>query len=1000
MRSRRCLTDHRPGVNYCAACGAALVGRTGTHPPDDESPGDPSAGATIPDAFRRLMPDQFVEKLVSSRGRIQGERRIVTIMFCDVKGSTALAESLDPEEVMDIMNDAFEAMIGPVLRQGGTLARLMGDGILAFFGAPVAHEDDPVRACRAGLGILEEIGVFARRLEKERCLRGFNVRVGINTGTVVVGEVGNAIRVEYTAMGDAVNVAARMEATADPGTIRITDATRRLVGRLFQAEPLGGLEIRGKSRPVRVHRLTGLCAEEADAAVGAEGRSPFVGRRNEYRTLARSVAALADGIPSVVVVTGEAGVGKSRLVAEVQAAFPGVGWFHCRAVPDGTLTGDSMTRQLIASLCGVGRHSPPGQSGEALRTAVLTSFRRPSPGVYACLARLLNVHPGAEGEAFLQSIDAESLQARTAEALRIFLDAMAKRRPLAIVWDDLHFIDPGSARLLAALLESPSPSPLLLMLLSRPGEDRTERLVRSAVEGYGSRCRIVELRPLPKHHGRKLMAGIVEGRALPPAVRREILEKTGGNAFFIEEVLRSILDGNPQGRGRRAANRREEIPLVVPETVAGVITARMDRLGDLERAALQAAAVIGRDIRAQILAPVLDLTVGDPRFTRAIDELSRKDFIVVPSGRAGWISTPARQGSAEAGEYGFKHGLTREVVYGGMLLPHRSELHRRVGEALEAVHRPVPPETSATVAFHFDQAGVAGKAYRYTLEAAVHAKRTYAGQEAVMYYTRALSLATDTGAENAEMAGIHDALGEVFAFLARYPDAIANFNAALSAGPPRGSRPVILRKRARVFEQWGRYAEADADLHEALSILGDLPDQAEEARVRIGLARVCFRRGELAAAAGLGEAALAAMDLRRDPAGTAEACNILGNVYAKCDDLPRAISLYDRSRLLWEEMGHQGGLSVAYNNLGQVYHQLGRWDEAINHYLRSLGLSERTGDRYGTARTCDNLSQVYAELGNQDEAMRCLKRAVDIFREIGREGSTVVPEMWVQSGTL
>jgi len=296
-----------PDVRFCRECGTEVE-----RPPSEAAD---ERDSTAVKALERLVPKEFAERLLATRGQVEAERRMVTILFSDVKGSTAMAEDLDPEEVMEIMNGAFDVLIKPVYRYEGTLARLMGDAILAFFGAPIAHEDDPERACRAALEIIEGAKLYAAKLEEERGITGFNVRVGINTGLVVVGEVGSDLRVEYTAMGDAINLAARMESTAQPGTVLITENTHKLIAALFETEGLGPIEVKGKAEAISVYRV--LAAKEVPGKVrGIAGlESPLVGREAEFAALQESMERLQAGVGGIVTLVGEAGLGKSRLVA-------------------------------------------------------------------------------------------------------------------------------------------------------------------------------------------------------------------------------------------------------------------------------------------------------------------------------------------------------------------------------------------------------------------------------------------------------------------------------------------------------------------------------------------------------------------------------------------------------------------------------------------------------------------------------------------------------------
>jgi class 3 adenylate cyclase len=320
-----------PDVRFCFKCGGEIEHLAEAHTAALDTP-VLSTAEGIAERLQRLVPKEFAERLLATRGKVEAERRMVTILFSDVKGSTAMAGELDPEDWMEIMGGAFDVLIEPIYRYEGTLVRLMGDAILAFFGAPIAHEDDAERACRAALKIVEGAQRYAARLEEDRGIRGFNVRVGINTGLVVVGEVGSDLRVEYTAMGDAANLAARMESAAQPGTILITEDTHRLITSMFETEALGLIEVKGKAEPVPVHRV--LASKVASGKLrGISGlESPLVGREAEFGVLREASERLGAGVGGIMTIVGEAGIGKSRLVAELRkgaVSAPPRWWWAC-----------------------------------------------------------------------------------------------------------------------------------------------------------------------------------------------------------------------------------------------------------------------------------------------------------------------------------------------------------------------------------------------------------------------------------------------------------------------------------------------------------------------------------------------------------------------------------------------------------------------------------------------------------------------------------------------
>ena len=411
MNCARCQTQNSDDARFCMQCGASLVSRCpqcGAQLPTEarfcSGCGHQLAGTETEAADSRLhqyIPKELLAKLESARaaGGVQGERRIITMLFCDVQGSTAAAEKLDPEEWAEIMNGAFEHLIAPVYRYEGTLARLMGDAILAFFGAPITHEDDPQRAVLAALEIIERSSSYREEVQRSWGV-DFNVRVGINTGLVVVGEVGSDLRVEYTAMGDAVNLAARMEQTAEPGTVQISEGTYRLVAPLFDIEDLGGVQVKGKKEPVQSYRVLRERALPGKLRGIAGLDSTMVGREDDIKTLIDGIEALRHGRAQIFSIMGEAGLGKSRLIAELRHTLAGgsasatngaepagaydadqraVGWYEGRSLSFETSTAYAPFANLFSACFDLRPERTDEEQYESIRSKLDSLVKTPRP---------------------------------------------------------------------------------------------------------------------------------------------------------------------------------------------------------------------------------------------------------------------------------------------------------------------------------------------------------------------------------------------------------------------------------------------------------------------------------------------------------------------------------------------------------------------------------------------------------------------------------------------
>jgi class 3 adenylate cyclase/tetratricopeptide (TPR) repeat protein len=980
-------------ARYCTACGAAS-------PPAATGAAD---GGRVVSALQRLMPREYVEQLLAARGRVSGERRVITILFFDVKGSTALAEDLDPEEVMEIMNEAFAVLLEPVYRHEGTLARLMGDGILCFFGAPIAHEDDPVRACHCALDILAAARRYAERLERERGLTGFAVRVGIHTGLVVVGEVGADLRVEYTAMGDAVNLAARMEAAAEPGTARITEQTYRLLRGRFACEDLGPTEVRGRSRPVRALRLLGPApAGGIDGNLEGEValRAALVGRDAEMEEFRQALAGLRSGRGGRLVILGEAGVGKSRLLREArERAGDGIAWCEGRCLPDTEGTSHWLARDVVRRMLGLSPLVPAAEAVLALRRELAASLPERADEALPFLASVLELPLEGELRARVAHLEPEALQAGIAGALRGILGGRAQLSPLVAVLEDLHWIDPSSLRLLESLLPLTDEAPLLLVLVYRGGEGAIRGLHPRLESDGRLSSRILRLAPLAPEESERLVGNLLGTRGVPAEVLRLVLSRAEGNAFYLEELLRALLGGD--GLELHVGPARLAGPAggrPVPDTLQGVIMARIDRLGSDEKRLLQTASVLGRAFALALLERVMERPAGAPPLAESLEGLRRRGFLL-RSGEPGAQGPPV---AAAPGEFVFRHALTQEVAYGSLLRSERRDLHRRTGEAIEVLVPDRVGEIPLVLADHFEKGGVRDRAFHYLVRAAEAAARVNGNQEAGDCYRRALALAAEPRPGGAApdplspraLALANEGLADVHYRMGEYEPAMQALADALPLHEDPVGRAAVQRKRGQVCEKRGCHAEARAWFEAGLQEMQGADAEIETARIYTGLSLVHYHEGRLNHAVMVGEMALAAMRRLGDTRGVAQAAGTLGISYGVLGDWEVAIGHLTECLTLSEQLSDAYGLATVHNNLGLAWHRRGDAARAVQHFAKSAALFESLGNRHGLARACDNLSEAHLVLGDEAESQRHLERAVTLLADLSVAGSEIQPELW------
>jgi class 3 adenylate cyclase/tetratricopeptide (TPR) repeat protein len=725
--------------------------------------------------LQQYISEELRKKLEAARasGDMVGERRIVTIMFCDVKGSTAAAENLDPEEWSEIINGAFEHMIKPVYTYEGTVARLMGDGILAFFGAPLAHEDDPQRAVLAGLDIVDGITPYRQQVMDSWGI-DLNVRVGINTGLVVVGTVGSDLRMEYTALGDAINLASRMEQIATPGTIQIAQDTYKQVSQLFEFEPLGDIEIKGKSEPVPAYKVIGR-KEIGARARGIEGlHAEMVGREAEMLTLRGVMTDLKQGVGRIFCVLGEAGLGKSRLVSETHQVFeeiigPQGNWWETISLSYEYNQAYGLLQRLIQRVNEIAYDDPPQVVRQKLSSLVEGFEEQHRPRAMQIFEALFAL----ENEGSGLPLEDESFRRELFEAIHEWMRVQFSDQPTVLVFDDMHWSDAASIDILRQLLPLTQEIPLVLLCAMR--EERSSpawQIKTTADEVYHHRYSELSLSPLSRVESNELINRLLAIPEIPDNLRANILEKSDGNPFFIEEVVRTLIDNGAVVSEERTVDgetkrywvaTNEGADFAIPDNLQSLLAARLDQLEDGTRNTLQMASVIGRSFYHRVLKAV---DQDSPELDKHVGALLRLDM----------IRESARVPEVE---YMFRNPLTQEAVYETILLKHRREFHRRVGEAMENLYPDRLEGLYGLLAHHFALAGQHDKAIAYYRQASRQAVGVFAYEEAVQNLRTTLGL-IETGDQVEIHLALFEELADVHRLLRDFTQAISFYQQGLN----------------------------------------------------------------------------------------------------------------------------------------------------------------------------------------------------------------------------
>lgn len=629
MKCHQCQTDNPEEARFCLNCGALLIQQCANCQaeilPDARfcmHCGHPVRAHTADDEahLNRLTaaaPQPLVEKAHAASG-LSGERRIVTVLHLDVVGSTAIATEIGDEAWAAIMTEAYDRFAQVIYHYEGTIAHLLGDAVVAFFGAPVIHEDDPIRAVRAALDLLKVAGEYADHVRQERGIE-FAVRACLNTGPVVLGSVGSDMRYEFTPIGGVINLAARIKFAAHAMTVLISENTYPFIFPVFECTDLGLIEVADRPEPVRVFQVLESKAEPGSVRGLAGLESPMVGRQAELASLSTLYNTVRAGLGRGVLISGEPGMGKTRLIREwkasvmANASTPRPYWVEGRCLSYGQGLAYHLIADLLYSSIGLTAAASEPETHLALLSLLEDLFGKAETSpefqeIYPYLGHLLSLK--LEGEVLdkVLSLDPQSLQTRYLFALRSLLLGATTRKPLVLILEDLHWADPSSIELLIKLLPTVSTATILFCMVTRAEHDAPGwKLVTTAREILGESLAEFPLQALSDSESRQMVAHLLEVEALPEKTRSIILQKSEGNPFFVEEVIRMLIDRAAivQENGDWVAG--ENIGQIdIPDNLQGLLLARIDRLPEEVKHTLRVAAVIGRQFPVKVLEHVLE----------------------------------------------------------------------------------------------------------------------------------------------------------------------------------------------------------------------------------------------------------------------------------------------------------------------------------------------------------------------------------------------------------
>lgn len=700
----RCNSRIPVGKKYCGDCGQNLLQGKNT-------PVKSVVDYDRPDSY---TPKFMAEKILTTRGSLEGERKLVTVFFSDVTGFTSLSEKLDPEAVHEIMDGCFKILMDEIHKYEGTINQFTGDGAMALFGAPLSHEDHAQRACHAALAIQQSLTFYAQKVKKKFNL-DFKMRIGLNSGPVVVGAIGDDLRMDYTAVGDTTNLAARMESMAEPGTILISESTFRLVKTYFQVESLGKVDVKGKKDQQAVFKLTGVSGIKSRLdASRVRGLIEYIGRKDEIKDLTRIFKKVKHSRGQVVGVVGEAGIGKSRFILEMHGKTgEKIIAIETRCLQHSSNIPFLPIRQSFQSFLDIGEGESREKINKKLETR-LESLDRDLIEFFPAFRHLLSL-PTRDNQ--WENYDPKEKRTKLFEAIRNLFIRLSQDTPLVLVIDDLQWLDKTSEEFIHYFIEWISNTKILLLLLYRPeyGHQWANKSFYTQIGIY----------PLSKEESKTYISCLLNKGKISPQVEELILQRTSGNPLFMEELVYMLVEnGTIQKENNRYQLNEKASQHQVPDTIQGIVAGRMDRLEDNIKATLQTAAVIGRSFAFKILETLPGL---DDEIKSCLLRLQSLELIY------------EKRVFPEL-EYIFRNIITQEVAYNSLLFNRRKEIHGSVGMAIEKMYSDRIEEFYEVIAYHFSKSNHHKSAFIYLKRSGDKAIQNNSAWEAFEFYRKAFEI--------------------------------------------------------------------------------------------------------------------------------------------------------------------------------------------------------------------------------------------------------------------
>jgi class 3 adenylate cyclase/tetratricopeptide (TPR) repeat protein len=957
------------GFKFCNRCGHDLLKPKEDLPVDYNQP-------------QSYTPKFLANKILTTRSSIEGERKLVTVLSADVAHFTSMSENLDPESVHSIMDGCFRLLIEEIHRYEGTINQFLGDGIMAIFGAPVTHEDHAHRACHAALSIQRALVDYGEGLKKEYGI-DFKMRIGLNTGQVVVGRIGEDLRMDYTALGDTTNIAFLVQQIAKPGQIILSERTFRIIKGYFHCEWSGEERLKNREKPVKYCELHHEREKRSRLDVEEEEKTltRFVNRDEELTMMLDLFERAKKKEGQVICVVGEAGEGKSRLIYEFKKRIDlkEILYLESQCISYGKTIPYYPVVEVMRKSFNISELDGQEKIRRALEVRLKRLDKRLLESV-PILFRLLSLETEARP---LTMSEPEQAKDVIFEALRLLILSGSQVKPMILVVENLQWMDSTSEEFISYIVESIASFPVFLILTYRVGYTHP----------FESRSylRQISLNRFSDHDSKRIIQALIPKHQLSDVFIQLILDKADGNPLYLEEIIKSLVERTIIAKGPMGYELARDMgEIEIPETIQEIVLARVDRLEDHSKMTIQAASVIGREFTLKLLARQEEL---ERQLKQYMKELKNLELVREKS-----LSPDI--------EYMFKNIVTKDVIYSSLLRKQRRELHRKTAEAIERLYSEKRDDYLEMLAYHYLQSDVIDKSISYLIQAGDKAKSLYANNEAIEYFRKALDLMDqNNGTWDKYKMEAHQQLADLYDLIGDYPRSIHHYGEGMKFVSSLIEKTESLRKIGMICEKKGDIQEASRYYQEAMNLIVHREYPLESGRIYMNIGWIHNRNGDYEKAMDFCTRGLNIFRQEKNEYETALALNNLAVIHEFHGQWDLAEKCNKESIQLIKKIGDQRKLGSFYISLGLLSWKKGKLKTSKNYFKKSLTLMESIGNTLGMANSSSNLGKVYLSEGNLNKAFSYLEKSLGMFEKMGTKSKLcqnyiALAEAYVEKGEL